>query len=134
MSEREKMYSAILHREVEINGEKLVRIATLLELNYNKAYKLMKGYKPLFDRENDAMTLAEIIRMRNKCKKIMYKSRKEAQEAVERFKRADRAEFVFHMPITKRERNEYNAIAELVLKDEYLPKGYRKKYRESTNS
>ena len=34
--------------------------------------------------------------------------------------------YAFHMPITANERREFNAIAELVRRDEYLPIGYRK--------
>lgn len=125
MTDRNKMYSAILHREVDVNGLKIMYVASKLGLTYNRAYKLKNAYKSEFD-DCDALSLDRIERLRIKATEVMEKSRIKARKIIEKRKLDDKRGFAFHMPISKKELREFNAIAELVRKDEYLPMGYRK--------
>lgn len=125
MTDRNKMYSAILHREVDVNGLKIKYVASKLGLTYNRAYKLKNAYKSEFD-DYDALSLDRIERLRIKATEVMEKSRARAKRIIEKRKLDSKIDTAFHMPISKQELREFNAIAELVRRDEYLPIGYRK--------
>lgn len=126
MTDREKMYSFIIHREVEGKGNKLTQVATKLDINYNKAYKLLKAYQPIFEKDYDVMDIDKLVKMKEKAKVVLENARQVAQAIMAKRNSTAIAEWAFNMPITNGERNEFNAIMELVKKDEYLPVGYRK--------
>lgn len=125
MTEREKMYSALIYREVEIKGKRLKFVASLLDLDQSKAWYYKYKYKPEFE-EYNSMTIEKIIKMRAFAKHFLAKTRKRAKTMYEKRMFNDKSRSAFHMPISDEERKQYNAIARLVALDEYLPIGYRK--------
>lgn len=121
MEERLKMYSCIIHKEVEVKGCHLTHIANLLGITYQHAYRLMRAYEPSFE-EYNAMTLTRIINQRKNTKKMLTQIKAKA----ERKANAKYVDKAFFMPITKNEKREFDAIKKMVMNDEYLPIGYRK--------
>lgn len=121
MEERLKMYSCIIHKEVEVKGCHLTHIANLLGITYQHAYRLMRAYEPSFE-EYNAMTLTRIINQRKNTKKMLTQIKTKA----ERLANAKYVDKAFFMPITKGEKIAFDKIKEQVFNDEYLPMGYRK--------
>lgn len=125
MTEREKLYSCLLHHEVEENGRELKNIASCLGLSHKKGYRLMKAYKQSYE-DYKVLTLNEIAKIKRQAHRLLVESRAKANRIVEQRKATSVIDYAFNMPITAKEKREYFAIAALVARDEYLPVGYRK--------
>lgn len=122
MKERQKMYSCILHDELEKGGQ-LTALALTLGIPISTASKLVREYKECYRLES-AMSLSDVVRMKKNAASLLRKTRLEAAELYEL--RKSYRSFAFHMPISEAEHREYMAIKKLVDKDEYLSPGYRK--------
>lgn len=114
MTERFYMYSCILHEEVEKGNASIKELAKKMKLPLKMAENLYMMYSPKYEKYH-ALTLDELLRVR--------KHREAKMEEIR--KRIPSAEHAFNMPISKSECSKFMAIKERVIKDSYLPVGYR---------
>lgn len=115
-NEQRQLYSAIIHEELG-KGRKPLWLARKLKMTVQDVNAFDSLYLNTCEKYH-VYTLDKLLQIREKRQKLL-------DDIAQKIKRIPYESHAFHMPITLREAQEYNRIATLVAKDEYLPVGYR---------
>ena len=117
------MYSAAI-RSAITEGKSIEKIATDLELTPGQVRELDAEFVSEYNFFK-YMTYAQLHHQKVMVRRL--KNKVKAYVKQQKMLYGNVAESAFHMQITGKEAQAFNRIAYLVAKDQYLPKGYRKR-------